>query len=65
MQQALSGIVCAAVGLLLTVTTRLAWEIPWDLPRAVLASAAFAALVLQVDLLWVVVIATALSVVVF
>lgn len=49
MQQALSGIVCAAVGLMLTVTTRLAWEIPWDLPRAVLASAAFAALVLQVD----------------
>jgi len=64
-QQALSGIVCSVVGLLLTVTVRLAWTIPWDLPRAVLASAAFGALVFQVDLLWVVLIGTALSVVVF
>jgi chromate transporter len=64
-QQALSGIVCTVVGLLLTVTVRLAWEIPWDMPRAVLASAAFGALWFQVDLLWVVLIGTALSVVVF
>jgi hypothetical protein len=64
-QQALSGIVCTVVGLMLTVTVRLAWEIPWDMPRAVLASAAFVALWLQVDLLWVVLIGTALSVVVF
>jgi chromate transporter len=64
-QQALSSIVSAAVGLMLTVTMRLAWEIPWDMTRAVLASAAFVALMWQVDLLWVVVIGTALSVVVF
>jgi chromate transporter len=64
-QQALSGIVCSVVGLLLTVTVRLAWAIPWDLPRAVLASAAFVALWFQVDLLWVVLIGTALSLVVF
>jgi chromate transporter len=64
-QQALSGIVCTVVGLLLTVTVRLAWAIPWDRPRAVLASAAFAALWFQVDLLGVVLIGTALSVVVF
>jgi chromate transporter len=63
MQQALSGIVCAAVGLMLTVTVRLALEIPWDLPRAVLASLAVVALGLQVDLLWVVVVGTALSMV--
>jgi hypothetical protein len=50
---------------MLTVTMRLAWEIPWDMTRAVLASAAFVALMWQVDLLWVVVIGTALSVVVF
>jgi chromate transporter len=62
-QQALSGIVCAAVGLMLTVTVRLAWEIPWDLPRAVLASTAFVALWLQVDPLWVVVVGTTLSMV--
>jgi chromate transporter len=61
-QQALSGIVCAAVGLMFTVTVRLAWEIPWDLPRAFLASAAFVALWWQVDLLWVVVLGTALAV---
>jgi hypothetical protein len=65
MQQALSGIGCTVVGLLLTVTVRLAWEIPWDMPRAVLASAVFGALWFQVDLLWVVLIGTALSVVVF
>jgi chromate transporter len=64
-QQALSSIVCAAVGLMLTVTMRLAWEIPWDMTRAVLASAAFVAVVWQVDLLWVVVLGTALSVMVF
>jgi chromate transporter len=64
-QQALSGIVCTVVGLLLTVTVRLAWTIPWDVPRAVLASAAFAALWFQVDLLGVVLIGTAVSVVVF
>jgi hypothetical protein len=64
-QQALSGIVCSVVGLLLTVTVRLAWAIPWDLPRAVLTSVAFVALWFQVDLLWVVLIGTAVSVVVF
>jgi chromate transporter len=64
-QQALSGIVCSVVGLLLTVTVRLAWAIPWDLPRAALASAAFVALWFQVDLLWVVLIGTAISLVVF
>jgi chromate transporter len=63
-QQALSGIVCSSVGLMLTVTVRLAWELPWDMPRVVLASAAFVALLLQVDLLWVVLIGTALSVMV-
>jgi hypothetical protein len=47
---------------MLTVTMRLAWEIPWDLSRAFLASAAFVALWWQVDLLWVVVLGTALSV---
>jgi chromate transporter len=64
-QQALSGIVCSVVGLLLTVTVRLAWAIPWDLLRTVLASAAFVALWFQVDLLWVVLIGTTLSLVVF
>jgi chromate transporter len=65
MQQALSGIGCTVVGLLLAVTVRLAWAIPWDVPRAVLASVAFGALWLQVDLLWVVLIGTAVSVAVF
>ena len=63
--QFLSGIVCSVVGLLLTVTLRLAWAIPWDLPRAALASAAFGALWFQVDLLWLVLLGTALSLVVF
>jgi chromate transporter len=64
-QLALSGIVCSVVGLLLTVMVRLAWAIPWDLPRVALTSTAFVALWFQVDLLWVVLIGTALSLVVF
>jgi chromate transporter len=63
-QNALRGSLCSFVGLLLTVTLRFAWNIPWDLPRILLASAAAAALLLKVDLLWVVAAGTVISVVV-
>lgn len=48
------GILCSFVGLLGTVTIRLALHIHWDWPRLLLAGAAFAALRAKVDLLWVI-----------
>jgi chromate transporter len=58
----IGGILCSFVGLLLSVTIRFALNVPWDLPRAFLTSAAFVALSLNVDILWVVLIGSAISV---
>lgn len=58
----IGGILCSFVGLLLSVTIRFALNVPWDLPRAFLTSAAFIALSLNVDILWVVLIGSAISV---
>jgi len=55
---------CSFVGLLLTVTLRFAGDIRWDIPHALLACAAFVALLRKVDILWVVVIGTVISVLV-
>jgi chromate transporter len=60
----ITGILCSFVGLLLTVTIRFALDIPWDLLRILLTIAAFAALILKVDILWVVLIGTGISLVV-
>ena len=60
--QAIGGVLCSFVGLLATVTLRFAWQVPWDVPRAVLAAAALIALLRKVDLLWVVVIGAAVSI---
>lgn len=60
--KAISGILCSFAGLLLTVTIRFALNIPWDLPRALLASAAFVALLSKKEILWVVLIGTAISI---
>lgn len=59
-----TGILCSFVGLLLTVTVRFAENVPWDAFRLILAGAAFLALLWKVDILWVVVIGTILSVLV-
>jgi chromate transporter len=53
-QRIITGILCSFVGLLLTVTIRFALDIPWDLPRILISSIAFVALILKVDILWVV-----------
>jgi chromate transporter len=58
----IGGIFCSFVGLLLTVTFRFANNVHWDLVRLLLAGAAFAALLRKVDVLWVVVIGTVVSV---
>ncbi len=60
-QQAIDGIMCSSVGLMSTVTLRFALDIPWDLLRVLLASTAMAALLLKVDIIWVVLIGTAVS----
>jgi chromate transporter len=63
--RAIGGILCSFVGLLFTVTIRFGMQVHWDLPHATLAAAAFAALFLKVDILWVVVMGTAVSAFVF
>jgi chromate transporter len=60
----LTGILCSFVGLLLTVTIRFALNIPWDLPRLLIAGGAFIALLMKVDILWVVLIGTGISLIV-
>jgi chromate transporter len=61
----IGGVLCSFVGLLLTVTIRFALNVHWDLLHSLLAGSALVALLLKVDILWVVVIATAISVMVF
>jgi chromate transporter len=58
---AIRAILCSFVGLLLTVTFRFASNIPWDLPRVLLAAAAFVALLLKVEILWIVLVETVVS----
>ena len=60
-KKVITGILCSFVGLLLTVTIRFALDIPWDVPRILLTMAAFAALLLKVDILWVVLVGTVIS----
>ena len=63
-KKVITGILCSFVGLLLTVTIRFALDIPWDVPRILLSSAAFIALILKVDILWVVLTGTVISLIV-
>ena len=59
----IGGIFCAFVGLLLSVTVRFAANVSWNLPRLLLAFGALLALRLRVNILWVVLAGTALSLV--
>jgi chromate transporter len=60
----IGGVLCSFVGLLLTVTIRFALNVQWDLSHLLLVSSALLALLLKVDILWVVVIGTIISVMV-
>jgi chromate transporter len=60
-KKVVTGILCSFVGLLLTVTIRFALDIPWDVPRILLSGAAFVALILKVDILWIVLAGTVIS----
>jgi chromate transporter len=61
MTGAFGGVLCSFVGLLFSVTLRFASDIPWDLARALLAGAAFAALRAGIRLPWVVLAGAAVS----
>lgn len=61
----IGGVLCSFVGLLLTVTIRFALDVHWDLFHLLLASGALVALLLKVDILWVVVVGTIISVIMF
>ena len=56
------GVLCSFVGLLLAVTVQLAHNVAWTWVHGLLAAAAFVALRLKVDVLWVVAAGTILSV---
>jgi chromate transporter len=57
----ISAVLCSFVGLLLTVTLRFASDIPWDIPRASFATAAFIALLFRIEIIWIVLAGTVIS----
>jgi chromate transporter len=61
--QIIQGVLSSFVGLLFTVTLRFAWNVHWDIIHILLAGAALAALLLKVDILWVVLVGILLSVI--
>ena len=59
--RAVSGVLCAFVGLLATVTIRFALQVHWDWLHLFLALTALTALLRKVDILWVIVVGTVVS----
>jgi len=59
----IGGVLCSFVGLLLTVTIRFALDVQWDVSHALLAGSALVALLLKVDILWVVLAGALLSII--
>jgi chromate transporter len=57
----MSGILCSFVGLLLTVAIRFAFALRWDFKAVLLGLAAFAALMMNIDILWVILVGIAAS----
>ena len=60
-RKGVGGILCSFVGLLASTAVRLAISLRWDIPLVALAVAAFAALVLRINLLWIVLGVTVLT----
>jgi len=63
--KAISGVLSSFVGLLFSATINFALNVHWDLSHLLLAGLAFAALLLKTDILWVVVLGTIASMVLF
>jgi chromate transporter len=59
--RAMSGILCSFVGLLLTVAINFALLLHWDFKAALLGLSAFVALMMNIDILWVVLVGIASS----
>jgi len=57
----INAVLCSFVGLLLTVTFRFASNIPWDIARVLLAIAAFVGLFCKVEIIWIVLAGTVVS----
>jgi chromate transporter len=64
-QRAMRGILASFVGLLLAVTIKFALAVPWSPASVLLAGAAFVALMLKVEVPWVVVPGALVSVLLF
>jgi len=60
--RAIAGILPSFIGLLLSVNIRFALSVPWNLYHAFLASAALVALLLKVEIFWVVLIGIVISI---
>jgi chromate transporter len=60
-RRAIDGILCSFVGLLVCTAVRLGLAVPWTIPYGIMATAALAALLLRVDLIWVVTSSAGLS----
>jgi chromate transporter len=63
--KAIGGVLCSFVGLIFTVIFRFAGNIQWDLRSMLLAGGALVALLLKVDVFWVVVVGLAISILLF
>jgi len=61
-QKAVHGILCSFVGLLISVVGQFAANVQWDLTRLALFTATFTALLLKIDILWVLLAGTAISI---
>ena len=61
--KAVAGVIASFVGLLLSVTVLFALKIPWDWWRALLAVAAFVALLLKIEVYWVVLAGVIISII--
>jgi chromate transporter len=57
-----AGIICSFVGLLLSVTLRFAFDVPWEPIRIALAAASLLALLFKVDILYVVLTGTVIAI---
>jgi chromate transporter len=57
----IGGVLCSFVGLLVTVAVRFALDVHWDPFHSLLAGGALAALLMRIDILWVVLAGTIIS----
>ena len=64
-RRAIRGVLASFVGLLVSVALRFGLAVPWGLSTALLALLAFLALRLRIDILWVILAGTAVSLVLF